>query len=255
MRLATFNCNSIRTRLDPILQWLLERQPDIFCLQETKVQDKDFPVAEFVKIGYNCFFVGQKAYNGVAILTKEPAILVSKQLSKDKTNEARFLEIKYGNTYVINIYVPQGTSVESERFQYKLNFLDWIYEYINETHRKDEDLILTGDFNVALTDKDVYDPDAFRNEVCFHPEEQKRLERLLKWGLVDLYRYKYPEDKGYTFWDYRIPNGFKRNLGWRIDYILSTQRLAQSLKEIGIDKALRALPKPSDHTVLWAEFL
>ncbi|MFN3534387.1 MAG: exodeoxyribonuclease III, partial [Desulfatiglandales bacterium] len=223
MKVATFNCNSVRSRLEIIIKWLSENIPDVLCLQETKVQDKDFPEGEFKKLGYHSLFVGQKAYNGVAIITREKASLISTDLQKGFGSEARFLEIEYDGSFILNVYVPQGTSVESERFPYKLSFLDRLLEYLNEHHNPSQRIILAGDFNVALEDIDVYDPEAFRNEVCFHPEEQKRLQKLLEWGLVDTYRFKYPEKRCYTFWDYRIPNGFKRNLGWRIDYILCTK--------------------------------
>lgn len=254
MKIATYNCNSIRSRLGIISEWILENKVDVMCLQETKVQDKDFPELEFSKIGYHVSYVGQKAYNGVAIISKDKVEVIKRGLDKDPNKEARFMEVKYLDSHIINVYVPQGTSVESERFQYKLTFLDLLFDYISETFSPDMKIVITGDFNVALTDLDVYDPEGFRNKVCFHPEEQRRFLRLLEWGFVDLFRYRYPKDKGYTFWDYRIPNGFKRNLGWRIDYILSTKIVASTLVEIMVDKRPRAIPRPSDHTVLWAEF-
>jgi len=254
MKIATFNCNSIRTRLSLILEWLQKNVPEVLFLQETKIQDKDFPINPFKEIGYEIWYVGQKAYNGVATATKGPSELIKKNLNMDKNNEARFLEVNYKTISLMNVYIPQGTSVDSERFQYKLNFFDWLYEYVSSKYTPNDLLIMAGDFNVALTDKDVYAPDEFRGDVCFHPEEQIRLQRFFEWGFVDLYRYKYPEEVGYTFWDYRVPNGFKRNMGWRIDYILATKSLASHLKDVKIAKELRLLPKPSDHTILWAEF-
>lgn len=254
MKVATFNCNSLRTRLSIILEWLQKNTPDVLFLQETKIQDKDFPTKAFKEAGYEIWYVGQKSYNGVATATKASSEIIKKNLDMDKNNEARFLEVSYKGIRLINVYIPQGTSVDSERFQYKLNFLDWLYLYVTSTYSPKDPIIMAGDFNVAMTDKDVYAPDDFRGDVCFHPEEQIRLQRFFTWGFVDLYRHKYPDEIGYTFWDYRIPNGFKRNMGWRIDYILATNGLASHLKDINVEKELRALPKPSDHTILWAEF-
>ncbi len=254
MLLATFNCNSLRARLDMVLDWLVERAPDILCLQETKVQDKEFPEVDFQKIGYYSYHVGQKAYNGVAILSKEPSDLLETQLSSDPNKEARFIKIKYKGITVVNAYVPQGTAVGSERFSYKLSFLDGLLEHLKEKHLPSDLLVLAGDLNVALTDKDVYDPKAFEGKVCFHPEEKKRILDILEWGLVDVFRLKYPDLVQYTFWDYRIPNSFKRNLGWRLDYILSTPPMAHRCLDIKVDTIPRSRPRPSDHTFLWANF-
>ncbi|HDZ23552.1 MAG: exodeoxyribonuclease III [Thermoplasmata archaeon] len=254
MKCATFNTNSIRARLPIILEWLKREQPDILCVQETKVQDKDFPAAPFQDAGYSTVFRGQKSYNGVAVLSKKHAADIVFTLTGETEEPARFIRCRIGDTWVINVYVPQGFAVGSEKFTYKLRWLNELLIHIHDFFTPDQPLIVAGDFNVALEEKDVYDPEGLRGEVGFHPDEQALMERFFEWGLVDLLRKHHPEEGQFTFWDYRIPNALKRKMGWRVDYILATPPLADTCRDCWIDTGARSLPKPSDHTFLVAEF-
>lgn len=253
LKIATFNANSIRTRMNIIQNWLNMENPDLLCIQETKVQDKDFPVSQIEKIGYHVIFRGQKAYNGVAIISKSPLKEVRRNLYEED-EQARFISVNVLGIPLINVYVPQGFAVGTEKFIYKLQWLNDLLSHIKKTYDPDLPLLLTGDFNVALEPMDVYDPDGFRGQVGFHEDEQVILREYFKWGLVDVFRKHHPDGNHFTFWDYRIPNGFKRNMGWRIDYILATQPLAQKSIKAWVDKEPRKHEKPSDHTFLVTEF-
>lgn len=252
MKCATFNANSIRARLPIVLDWLEREHPDVLCIQETKVQDRDFPVRDFQDAGYSVIYRGQKSYNGVAVVSKEPPEAVTFALAGDE--DARFLSCKVGDIPVINVYVPQGFEAGSDKFAYKLRWLKELLEHLRACYRPDQPLIVAGDFNVALEAKDVYDPEGLRGKVGFHPDEQVLMGHLFEWGLVDILRRHHPEEGQFTFWDYRIPNALKRKMGWRIDYILATPPLARASRNSWIDMAARTLPKPSDHTFLVAEF-
>ncbi len=254
LKFATFNANSVRTRLPILLQWLEKETPDILCLQETKVQDKDFPVDPLEKAGYHVTFRGQKSYNGVAILSKSPLEDVRLDLFSQGDEQARFVSGRVQGVSVVNVYVPQGSQVGSEKFQYKLEWLKNLLEYIVGRYSPDDPLIVAGDFNVAMEDMDVYDPETHRDGVGFHADEQALMKKIFHWGLVDVFRKHFPDGNHYTFWDYRIPNGLKRNLGWRIDYILATISLVEISRTAWVDTSARALSKPSDHTFLVAEF-
>ena len=254
MKLATFNANSIRVRLPIIREWLDRERPDILCIQETKVQDKDFPINDFEREGYNVIFRGQKAYNGVAMVSRTPLEDVRLDLYDEGDEQARFMSGRVHDISVINVYVPQGYAPGTEKFQYKLRWFRDLLSHIKEKYDPAMPLIVTGDFNVALEPIDLYDPEGSRGEAGYHPEEQTILRDYFEWGLVDLFRERHPGGGHYTFWDYRIPNGFKRNMGWRIDYILATQPLAEKVKKVWIDTEPRGLQKPSDHTFLIAEF-
>jgi exodeoxyribonuclease-3 len=254
MKAATFNANSIRTRLPIVLQWLEKERPDVLCIQETKVQDKDFPSDPFREKGYEVVFTGQKSYNGVAIATRLKADSVRCGLYKTEGEEARFVAASISDIPIINVYVPQGFAPNTDKFDYKLRWLKDLLAHFRRFCDPNQPLLVAGDFNVALEERDVYDPKALEGEVGFHPDERAAMRDLLAWGLVDLFRQHQPEGGHYTFWDYRIPNGFKRNLGWRIDYLLATKPLAALSEKAWIDKTPRGQPKPSDHTFLIAEF-
>ncbi|MBW1784760.1 MAG: exodeoxyribonuclease III [Deltaproteobacteria bacterium] len=254
MKVATFNANSMRARLPIILTWLERESPDILFLQETKVQDKDFPVQPVEDAGYHAVFRGQKSYNGVAILSKSPLTDVKTRFPVQDVDEARFIGGRMGDLHLINVYVPQGFEAGSDKFQYKLTWLEHLLEHITAQYDPSSPLLVGGDFNVAYTAMDLFDPEGFRGEVGFHPDEQEILQRFFNWGLVDIFRKHITEGNHYTFWDYRIPNGFKRNMGWRIDYILGTATEAQRSRSVWIDREARAMEKPSDHTFLVVEF-
>jgi len=253
IKTATFNCNSIRARLPLVLSWLERERPDILCLQETKVQDPSFPLAPFSDRGYSGVIKGQKAYNGVAILALDPLELVRDRL-EGGGEEARMLEVRVRDISLATVYVPQGFSPGTDKFAFKLRWLEALAEHLALHHDPHEALLLMGDFNVALGPEDVYDPEGLRGEVGFHPDEQERLRRILDWGLVDVFRKHHPEPGHYTFWDYRIPKAFQRRMGWRIDYILATAPMAQRSVDAWIDTQARLAPKPSDHTFVVAAF-
>ncbi len=255
MKFATFNTNSIRARLPIIKDWLDREGPDVLCVQETKVQDKDFPADPFEEAGYHVIFKGQKSYNGVAIISRIPPDDIRLNLyDKEENEQARFISARIGDISVINVYVPQGFQVGTDKFAYKLSWLNDLLKHIKENYDPAQPLLVAGDFNVALEPIDVFDPEKFKGEVGFHPDEQAIMRQFPDWGLVDVFREHEPAGDHYTFWDYRIPNALKRKMGWRIDYILATAPLAEKAVSVRIDTEARMLEKPSDHTFLVAEF-
>jgi len=254
MKFATFNTNSIRARLSSILGWVKRENPDILCLQETKVQDQDFPVTTFETAGYHVTFKGEKSYNGVAIISKHPLDHIRFNLYNTEEEAARFISARICDIPVINAYVPQGFAPGTEKFEYKLRWLRDLLGYIGRNYDPGYPLLVAGDFNVALEPIDVFDPEQLRGEVGFHPDEQAIMRELLDWGFVDIFRKHKPEGGHYTFWDYRIPNALKRKMGWRIDYVLATAPLAAKSTDAWVDTEARMRERPSDHTFLIAEF-
>jgi len=253
MKLATFNANSIRARLPVVMDWLERERPDVLFLQETKVQDEAFPVKDLEKAGYGAVFRGQKSYNGVAVLTKLPIDEIRRNLRGDE-EEARFIAVTIGGLPLINVYVPQGFAPGTEKFEHKLQWLRDLLAHLRENYGPGEPLLVAGDFNVALEPIDVYDPEGLRGQVGFHPDEQAVMQQFLAWGLVDIFRKHQPQGGHFTFWDYRIPNAYKRKMGWRIDYVLATPPLADKSAKAWIDTEPRTWKRPSDHTFLVAEF-
>ena len=253
MRVATFNANSIRSRFDVLAKWLQLHQPDILAVQETKVQDADFPVSDFADTGYEIVFRGQKKYNGVAIFSKEKSTEVISTLPQDTTDQARFLKARIGNVTLVNTYIPQGAAIDSDKFQYKLDWFRWLRNYLQQHHTPDEPILWVGDLNVAKEDIDVYDPERLWGHVCFCESVQKAFQEIIEWGFVDAFRKKNTEPGQYTFWDYRAANGFERNIGWRLDYIMMTPQIADKCIDCWIDREPRSWDKPSDHTFLVAD--
>ncbi len=255
MKIASFNTNGIRARLSLIKGWLGRERPDVLCMQETKVQDEDFPKEAFEDISYHCTFRGQKSFNGVAILSKTPPAKVSFGFDDgDEKAEPRMITAYINDIPIVNTYVPQGTAPDSERFQYKLQWFHRLRDYFSKHFQPSEHLLWVGDFNVAPEPIDVYDPEGLLGSVCFHPDEHKALAAVKAWGFVDVFRMHNPSDKAYTFWDYRVPHAFRRGLGWRVDHIWATACLAEKSSTAWIDLAPRQLEKPSDHTFILAEF-
>ena len=255
MKIASFNANSIRARLPIIVDWLAAQGPDVLCVQETKVQDPDFPQQIFQDQGYHCTFFGQKSYNGVAILTQRlPTAVVSGLQDDNRDEQARFLSVDIDGLTVVNTYIPPGQDPDAEQFQYKLTWFERHKAYFESNCDPGKPLLWVGDFNVAPEPIDVYDPDKLAGSVGYHPAERKALQAVMDWGFVDVYRRHNPDEQVYTFWDYRIPNAVKRGLGWRIDHICATRALADRSTSAWIDVAPRLLPRPSDHTFIVAEF-
>jgi exodeoxyribonuclease-3 len=240
--------------LNVITEWLQREQPELLFLQETKVQDKDFPAKAFTAAGYHVCYRGQKSYNGVAIISRHPLKDIRPNLYDRKDQDARFISASIFDFHVVNIYVPQGFAVGSKKFEFKLNWLRDLLSHIRRSYHPEDALILAGDINIALQPIDVYDPERYDGTVGYHPEERSLLQEFLDWGMVDVFRRHHPEGGHYTFWDYRIPNAFKRKMGWRIDYILTTKTVSEKSREAWIDTKQRTLEKPSDHTFLVTEF-
>ncbi len=252
--LATWNVNSIRSRLDRVLEWLEAIQPDVLCLQETKVKDEDFPHDPFERLGYEVHVFGQKQYNGVAILSRLPASGVFRGLPDDPPDsERRLIGGKFGCLHLINVYVPNGTEVGSERFEAKLLWFRRLRRLLDDSYTPRQRLVVCGDFNVAPEDRDVYAPEEWRGKILFHPDEQRALRHLMDWGLLDALRLHTQEGGHYSWWDYR-GGAFFKNMGLRIDLILISKALSRRCNRVWIDRKARAGKKPSDHAPVLAEF-
>lgn len=255
MKIATYNVNSIRSRLHIVLPWLQSHQPDIFCMQETKVEDAKFPLPEFEAAGYTVTFRGGKQYNGVAIASKRKPQKFSFGLADDPPDPDRLAVAHFGDLVILNAYVPQGQEVDKPQFAYKLAWLGRLKKYLFQNFQPDQKLVLCGDFNVAPQQIDVHDPKRILGHVSFNPEVWKAYENVLTWGLVDVFRKHHPGEPGqYTFFDYRVKDSVGRNLGWRVDHILATNKTAAVSSGCVIDRATRLAEKPSDHAVIFAEW-
>lgn len=255
-KLATYNVNSIRSRLHIIIPWLVDHHPDVFCMQETKVEDGKFPLQAFSDAGYHVAFRGSKQYNGVAIASRKKPDHIEYGLDDGGPADMdRLIALKIGDTHILNTYVPQGRDRESEQFRYKLQWFDRLKTFINQHWQSDDRLIWCGDLNVAPETIDVYDPKRLLGHVCFNPDVWAAYARVREWGLADVFRKHHPgEPQQYTFFDYRVPQTLERGLGWRIDHILATKPLAEKSQSCSIDLEPRRAEKPSDHTILVAEF-
>ncbi len=255
MIIATFNANSIRSRIDIVRAWLQRHEPDVLCLQETKVTDDLFPEAAFTEMGYNAVFRGQKSYNGVATLSRRPPDEVRAGFDDGgPADEPRLLRTRFGPLWILNTYVPQGREIAHAMYGYKLEWLSRIRRLLERDHSPDAPVIWTGDLNVARNPEDVYDSASKQNHVCHHADVRSAFEQVLSWGLTDVFRRFHPEPGQYTFYDYRAPGALQRNRGWRIDYILATAPLDEKARACFIDLEPRRAPKPSDHTFLVADF-
>lgn len=227
----------------------------MLCLQETKVQDADFPQEPFHKLGYHCAFWGQKSYNGVAILSKSPPEHISRGFGNGVAGEEpRLITGTIRHVPIVNTYVPQGYAPDSEKFQYKLHWFGRLQAYFATHFQPGMPLLWVGDFNVAPEPMDVFDPKKLSGSIGFHPDEHKALSAVKAWGFVDVFRRHESAENQFTFWDYRIPNAVQRGLGWRVDHIWATQPLAEKSTRAWIDIAPRLSEKPSDHTFVVAEF-
>jgi len=253
MKVASFNVNSLRMRLEVVLCWLGKFEPDVLCVQETKVQDVDFPGEAFEGSGYKYVFKGEKKYNGVAIFSKSEITKVEFGFADEPKDEARLIKCEIKGIVIINTYVPQGYSPESEKFEYKLKWFKRLGQYFKKNFKPSDPVLWVGDFNIAPERIDVYEPDGLLGHVCFHPEVHKALKKVMEWGFTDVFRKHCKEAGQYTFWDYRM-NAFRRNLGWRLDHIMTTEELANKSTACYIDKEPRLVERPSDHTPIVAEF-
>lgn len=252
-KIATWNVNSLRVRLPQVLQWLLENHPDILALQETKLSDPNFPVDEIKQAGYVVYYSGQKTYNGMAILSRTQGSDLVTDIPGFIDPQRRILGVTFQDMRILNLYVPNGESVGSEKYLYKLNWLSTLRGYIEQELQKYSKMVILGDFNIAPEVEDVHDPAYWEGKVLFSEPERAALREVLKLGLVDSFRLQIQPEKSYTWWDYRM-NAFKRNRGLRIDHILVSQKMSSHCARCYIDKAPRASERPSDHAPVVAEF-
>ena len=253
MKVVSFNVNSLRARLPIVLAWLAEYQPNILCVQETKVQDNDFPIEAFKETDYKCVFKGQKSYNGVAIFSRSESKNVEFGFEDEPKDEARLIKAEINGVIIVNTYIPQGYLPESQKFEYKLNWFSRLLAFFEKKFEPTDPVLWVGDLNVAPQPIDVYDPVNLLGHVCYHPQVHEALENIVQWGFVDVFRMHCREPGQYTFWDYRL-NSFKRNFGWRLDHIMATKPLAEKCTACYIDKQPRLAERPSDHTPIIAEF-
>lgn len=252
MKLVTWNVNSLKVRLEQVQNWLSENQPDVLCLQETKTEDANFPLSELQQAGYQVAFTGQKTYNGVAILSKHAASDVQYGLPNFDDVQKRMIAATVDGVRVVCAYIPNGESVDSEKYQYKLAWLAALQSWLKDELQRYPRLVLLGDYNIAPEDRDVHDPVAWEGKVLCSEPERAAFQGLQKLGLRDAYRLFEQPEKSFSWWDYRMM-GFRRNHGMRIDHILISDTL--ECKVCSIDKAPRKLERPSDHTPVWAEII
>ncbi|HEV7609569.1 MAG TPA: exodeoxyribonuclease III [Steroidobacteraceae bacterium] len=250
---ATWNVNSLRVRGDQLLEWLRANSPDVVALQETKIQDPDFPHVAFTAAGYHSVFSGQKTYNGVALLSRHPMTEVVRDIPDFDDPPRRVLAATVGGFRVINLYVPNGQAPGSEKFAYKLKWLEALTRWLQREVALHPGLVVVGDFNVAPEDRDVHDPAAWIGCVHVSPEERAALGRITALGLVDAFRHFEQPEKSFSWWDYR-QGGFRRNHGLRIDLVLAHRQLLPRLAGCRIDVEPRRVERASDHTPVLAYF-
>ncbi|MDG4552057.1 MAG: exodeoxyribonuclease III [Candidatus Contendobacter sp.] len=253
MKIATWNVNSLNVRLPQVLDWLRDRQPDILALQETKLTDPDFPTLDLAEAGYQAVFSGQKTYNGVAILSRLPASDLVTNLPGLDDPQRRVLGATIGAVRILDLYVPNGQAVGSDKYAYKLAWLAKLAEWLPVELARHHRLVALGDFNIAPEDRDVHDPAAWAGQVLCSDAERAAFRRLLELGLKDAFRLFSQADRVFSWWDYRAA-AFRRNLGLRIDHILVSPALAAVCAACRVDKAPRGLERPSDHAPVIAEF-
>ena len=256
MQFASWNVNSLKVRLPHLLEWLARQVPQIVCLQEIKLEDAKFPVEEIQAAGYHCAWSGQKTYNGVAILSRDTLADVAAGMPAFPDEQKRVVAATVGEgadaIRVVCAYVPNGQAVGSEKYEYKLKWLTAFRSWLEEELKRNPRLAVLGDYNIAPADEDVYDPKLWKGQILCSSREREAFRELLALGLKDSFRLFTQREKSFTWWDYRM-NGFKRNLGLRIDHILISSELALRCRASSIDIEPRRLERPSDHAPVMAE--
>jgi exodeoxyribonuclease-3 len=253
LKIASWNVNSIRARLEHVQGWLNAQSPDVLAIQETKVQDQDFPAEDLAGAGYKCIYSGQRAYHGVAVLSRSTGTTRCTELPGFEDPQRRVLGVEFDGLFILDLYVPNGASIDSDKYTYKLQWLDALHDYCQALLEEFPQLVVVGDFNIAPADRDVHDPEKWAGQVLVSEPERQRLERLMSLGLVDTFRLFDQPAEQYSWWDYRAA-AFRRNHGLRIDLILVSKLLAKRCRKSWIDSAPRRLEKPSDHAPVLAEF-
>jgi len=251
MIIATWNVNSLKVRLPQVLDWLAAQRPDVLCLQETKLEDKSFPLADIEAAGYHAVFAGQKTYNGVAILSRQPAQDVARGIPGFEDPQQRVISATIDGLRIVCVYIPNGQSIDSDKYQYKLRWLKALHDWLAGELKKYPRLALLGDYNIAPEDRDVHDPAAWQGQILCSVAERAAFQELIGLGLSDAFRKFEQPEKTYSWWDYRMMS-FRRNHGLRIDHILLSPSLAAECTTCTIDKAPRKLERPSDHAPVLA---
>lgn len=254
MKIATWNVNSVLARLPAVLQWLGRARPDVLCLQEIKCTEEKFPKEAFAEAGYRAEVFGQPTYNGVATLSRAACADVQRGFPGEGGGaHARLLAATVEGVRVVNVYVPNGQAVGSDKYRFKLEWLRRLREYFDDEYFADDDVLLCGDFNVAPEDRDVHDPELWRGRILFSRPEREALEVVRAWGFADAFRLHTAEPGHFSWWDYRA-GSFRRNAGLRIDHVWVSEPLAARSKLTWIDKEPRGWERPSDHAPVVAEF-
>lgn len=254
MKLASWNVNSIRARVDRVIEWVQAQQPDVLCMQELKCEESAFPAERFEAIGYQVARVCQKTYNGVGIATKVPLADVRIGLSDGEDDtQARLVSGVFDGVRLICVYVPNGQAPGTDKYAYKLKWMERLRRYLETHHKVSEPLVLCGDFNVAPEDRDVHDPVFWSKETLFHIDARQALEKVRAWGLTDTFRMHHQEAGAYSWWDYRMLS-FPKGKGLRIDHIFATEPMARRCSSAWIDREARKGQQPSDHAPVLAVF-
>lgn len=252
-KIATWNVNSLKVRLSQVLHWLETEKPDVLAIQETKTTDENFPEEAIREAGYHVSFIGQKTYNGVTTICKSPIETIATALPDFDDVQKRVLAVKTQGVSVLNLYVPNGSEVGSDKYRYKLEWFSKLHPFIEQLQSNNDRVIILGDFNIAPKDEDVHDPSAWEGSVLVSQPERDELNKLIAQGFSDCFRLFDQPEKSFSWWDYRAA-GFRRDRGLRIDHILASDSLSQRCRSCYIDKEPRKLERPSDHTPVVAEF-
>tara|TARA_B100000579_G_scaffold431623_1_gene446992 strand:- start:943 stop:1719 length:777 start_codon:yes stop_codon:yes gene_type:complete len=256
MIISSWNVNSIRARILNVQEYIKKFNPDILMIQEIKAQDENYPYEDLKPLKYENYVYGQKSYNGVAILSKKKLDNIDKDIFKDKNKQSRIItaDVKYKSKIIkiINIYTPNGNPVDTEKYDYKIYWLDNLIKKLKSLLKKNENIIIGGDFNIIPSAEDVHNPKGYENDALFRLEIRKKLREMLSLGFQDAYRHIYPDKEGYTFWDY-TSGAWQKNNGMRIDHFLVSNSLINIIKEVKINKFPRGRQKPSDHTPIELE--
>lgn len=251
MKIVTWNVNSLRVRLPHLEAVIQTHAPDVICLQEIKVEDALFPLEAIQALGYAATYAGQKTYNGVATLTRLPQSDIVTDFAKPDA-ERRLLASTVNGIRIVNVYVPNGQSPDSDKYVYKLDWLTRLHQFLAQELQKYPQVVVLGDFNIAPADRDVHDPAAWEGHVLCTPKERTALSGIMGLGFADVFRLHHPETREYSWWDYRT-RAFERDRGLRIDLILASQALIPKIQGCKVDKTPRGWERPSDHTIVMVE--